>query len=162
MTFKLSGKDQNIFIYHFDKKGIYIGKKETLIEANTGLPAESTNISPPEFVDNADNRLNGKMVHKFEPILDHWIEIYDPLKYEKEQEEAIKFNTEKIKSKPLGNVDIKNIRKNEYSSRYSHLLQEAEIKKHLGLTDEYNALMGKVILEREKIQKENPLLDELS
>lgn len=42
MTFEFSDQDQTITIHHFNTEGIYLSSSDVLIEANTGLPANST------------------------------------------------------------------------------------------------------------------------
>ena len=45
--FEFFPQDQNIIIHHFDENGVYLSSNETMIEANTGLPALSTDIDLP-------------------------------------------------------------------------------------------------------------------
>ncbi|WP_281628977.1 hypothetical protein [Vibrio sp. St2] len=46
MTFEFSTEDQTLTVHHFDADGVYTSSVEMLIEANTGLPAQSTLQSP--------------------------------------------------------------------------------------------------------------------
>lgn len=86
----------------------------------------------------------------------------DTLVFENNFKPIEKIEPESEEIKPLTNADVDNIREYEYSLRVSKFLQEAEIKKHQGLTHQYNALMDKAVLERKKIQEENPWLNEPS
>ena len=51
MTFKFSNKDQVLTIHNYDHQGLYISSVTILIEANTGLPAQSTVEALPELLD---------------------------------------------------------------------------------------------------------------
>lgn len=49
--FKFSNSDRLINLHYFDSQGVYLSSEQLLIEANTGLPALSTNVEPPALND---------------------------------------------------------------------------------------------------------------
>lgn len=51
MTFKFKSSNQNLTIYCFNNHGEFIKERTVLIEAGTGLPANSTNIKPETIQD---------------------------------------------------------------------------------------------------------------
>ena len=51
---------------------------------------------------------------------------------------------------------VDNARQDAYTARVRPLLEEAEIKAHLGESDEYARLMDLAVVERASIQAENP------
>ncbi|SGY96087.1 hypothetical protein [Moritella viscosa] len=51
MTFEFSEQDQTLLIHNYNHAGLYISSYEMLIEANTGLPAQSTVDPLPDLLD---------------------------------------------------------------------------------------------------------------
>lgn len=50
MTFAFSDEYQTIKVYHYDENtGEYLTKSEEIIPPHTGLPADSTEVAPPDF-----------------------------------------------------------------------------------------------------------------
>ncbi|MDW6094203.1 hypothetical protein SBX64_16820 [Vibrio rhizosphaerae] len=72
MAFSFSDHDRVLTIYNYDEDGVYLGKTEALIHANTGLPAYSTTTEIPDSF-----TLAGNQVFVYSESEDRWVPTYD-------------------------------------------------------------------------------------
>lgn len=132
--FEFSGKDRVLIIYHYDDETkVFIGDEKYNVDADCGIPANSTII-------------------KILPQKNKFLRIFDDKKW---KYVAIEQKIDPIETKQI--ISPKNARRSEYRSKIDDILSEACIKKFQGFDKEYEKLMKKAISIREKIQKDNPL-----